>query len=91
MANSKFKIGDRVRPIPGKKQSNNKTLKDLEELIITDPFFYGGYKKMIRAKIIHGSSEDNMRYDSYRVNQQIELFEDCLELIEPEEEDYEIY
>ena len=91
MADPKFKIGDRVRPIPGKKQSNNKTLKGLIELVITDPSFYGDYKRMIKAKIIRGYSEDNMRYNSYYVSQEIDLFEDCLELIEPEEEDYEIY
>lgn len=91
MNQPKFKRGDKVRPLR-KGISNYYQLKDLVELeIIIEDRIPTYSKKLVKVKIIKGTTYNTMNWNSKYLGDTFEIFEDCLELITPKIEDYDIY
>jgi len=93
MANiPKFKKGDIIKPIVGKKQSNYMQLKDVEELVVINPDLSPSYtKKLMHVSVQKGVVMNNMNYSTYHKGDRIQVYEDAFELVVKPEEDYEIY
>jgi len=89
MAAPKFKNGDLIRPIPGKKTSREIKLSKLIKLEVlrVDPESYG--KRELHVKIREGSTSTT--YRNYKPGDTISIYEDAFELCDPAEPEYEIF
>jgi hypothetical protein len=92
MAEPKFKIGDKVRPLK-KGISNYYLLKDLFEVEILNSDIYPTLtKKMVKVKVLKGVAVGIQHHSSCKyTGDEFPLYEDALELIIPEGQDYDIF
>lgn len=92
MASAKFKIGDIIQPIAGKKTSNHMYLDKLISCQVetNSSFSYG--KREITVRITEGVSKGKYSsYDTIKGNV-MTVFEDAFELVnDPKKELYEVY
>jgi len=86
---AKFKVGDIVKPIHGKKTSNNHLLKDFlkAEVMKVNRSSYG--KRVLTIKLIEVPKKPS--YHWYIPNREINIFEDAFELWAQGEPEYDIY
>lgn len=89
MKTCQFKEKDRVKPIIGKKTSNNVTLKNLIELEIITMYPRNYGKIEMRVKIIEGFATNPYKY--YRKDDILCIYDDAVELCSPKEPEYDIY
>jgi hypothetical protein len=92
MASAKFKTGDIIQPIAGKKTSNHMHLDKLVSCQVetNSPLNYG--KREITVRITEGVSKSSWStYNTIKGNV-MTVFEDAFELInDPKKELYEVY
>lgn len=87
----KFKNGDKIKPLK-KGVSNYYQLKDLIELEVINNDLTPNYsKKMIKVKILKGTTYNNVSWKDKFMGDTIEVYEDAFELLVPTEDNYEIY
>jgi hypothetical protein len=87
----KFKKGDRIKPSK-KGTSNYHHLKDLIELeVINNDLNPSFSKKLIKVKILKGSTYDNLSWSFKYCGDSLNVFQNAFELLIPEEDNYEIY
>ena len=89
MAAPKFKNGDLIRPIPGKKTSCNIKLSKLVKLEIKQVKGEWCGKRELEVRIIEGSATTT--YRTYGPGSTISIYEDAFELCDPVEPEYEIF
>lgn len=91
MGISKFKKGDILRPIEGKKSSNYIVLKDIKEVIVIHEASTTYSKNLIRVIMIDGSAFDSSLWNNYYKNDSFYIYDDAFELVNPPTQDYDIF
>lgn len=88
----KFKIGDVVRPIKGKKSSNTQSLQNLVTAIVsgTNRQIYNN-KREIAVTISKGTSKRLWISQPHKAGDRIFVYEDAFELVDSEDDTYEVY
>jgi len=90
MAN-KFKKGDILKPIKGKRSSNYICLEHIKEVVVISETNTNYVKNMIKVCMRDGIAYDSANYTTYYKNNSFHIYDDAFELLIPEEENYEIY
>jgi len=85
-----FKVGDIVKPLPGRVRSNDYDLDTLKELEVREVNEPGRKNSSIRVKILEGKAL-NWYYGDARKGSLIFLFANALQITVRKDPDYEVW
>ncbi len=85
-----FKIGDIIKPLPGRIKSNDYNLEYLKELEVKKISYPGRKNSIIKVKILEGKAA-NWYYGDAKKGQLIFLFSNAFVLTVKKDPDYEVW